>query len=133
MATDGPRDFNEDVFPAELTEIYRRRWKLSRRKTADGTDAKIVSELPPLDAAEQALRQAHSKLWEAGAARSLSARIQRCLRIGKREPDKTEMEACRAEVDANRRELAQVGRPSVDRHRLIGLAFSGGGIRSATF
>jgi GNAT superfamily N-acetyltransferase len=133
MPSDEPRKFNEDVFPAELTEIHRRRWKISRDYPLE--DGKL-EDLPPLvkgyDDAEKKLHVAEKPAPLARAMDAILGWVRAIFPKGKIKQAVTDVEDIRADVEIKRRALAKQCPPSV-RNGLVGLAFSGGGIRSATF
>jgi GNAT superfamily N-acetyltransferase len=131
MAKEDP--FSKDVFPAELTEIYRRRWSISKKHATEGVKVEhIPPRLKDLDEAETVLHDAEKKLREARATNSMLRQIRKLLRIRKPTEAETELEKLQADAEDKRQKLADLVRPSVQLG-LVGLAFSGGGIRSATF
>jgi GNAT superfamily N-acetyltransferase len=133
MSPDEPRKFREDVFPMELVEIFRRRWKISRdHPLEDGKPQALPAPIKEFDEAEKKLHDAEKPAPLARAMDAILGWVRAILPKGKIKQDVTSIEDIRADVQIKRRALAAEFPPSV-RHGLIGLAFSGGGIRSATF
>ena len=133
MPADDPLKFDKDVFPAELTEIYRRRWTISRdHPLEDGKPEALPAPIKEFDEAEKKLHDAEKPAPLARAIDAILGWVRAILPKGKIKQHVTSIEDIRADVQIKRRALAAESPPSV-RHGLIGLAFSGGGIRSATF
>jgi hypothetical protein len=125
--------FPKDVLPAELTEIYRRRWSISQKHATQGAKVgAIPPQLKELEEAQKAVNDAENKLAEERATNPMLRRIGKLLRIRKLTDAETELEKLQADVEEKRQKLANLVRPSVQ-NGLVGLALSGGGIRSATF
>jgi len=145
MPADDPLKFDKDVFPAELTEIYRRRWKISRDyPLEDCKPQDLPAQVKAFDEAEKKLHDAEKAVPLTGVMDAILGWARAILPKGKIEQKVTSGEDIRdvspdvsikdirADVENKRRALAEQCPPSV-RNGLVGLAFSGGGIRSATF
>lgn len=128
-----PPNFEDHVFPAELTEIHRRRWRISRAHPAEeGAPEEIPAEIEKFDEAERKLHAAEKAAPLIKMMDAILGWVRSVWPKGKIQPAVTDIENLRLEVENQRQALAAKCPPSV-RRGLIGLAFSGGGIRSATF
>jgi len=125
--SEGQKQFLEEVFPTELREIA------TRRKTVSGSSIRSLTDvIEAADQAENQLRDAEREVRRAReehyVARWFHA-IRSVPQIRNAESRRTQ---CRANLQDALNRLKTRARPSTDLG-LVGLALSGGGIRSATF
>lgn len=131
---DGREQFLSEVFPAEVREIARR-----RKASLNGPIESLESEIDAVEEAEKELRKAEEergklRRWIPEITRRSATGIGRWIpqfkRISKEQLDAAEN--AKKKFEETRTKLIEKGQPSTT-HGLVGLAFSGGGIRSATF
>src|SRR5207244_1349740 len=120
--------FPKDVFPAELIEIYRRREKVLPKHRLES----IQPSVEELDKAEKELHEAEKRVRDARETNYIPGWIRRFWRVQAIEEAERLAEQRRADLKEKQQELAN-NIPSSVKLGLVGLAFSGGGIRSATF
>ncbi len=119
--------FLEEIFPAELREIHRRRKSV--------LDTSIESLEENLEAATEAEEQFHQAAQQAKVEKKkgLYTRglIHKVIKIPEIEKAENRAEESRKQLEKQSEALKQT--PPSSKMGLLGLAFSGGGIRSATF